>query len=299
LTRATSIDLLTKTKSIDPFTRTIGASLILVTVACQAGPQSPPTPALRDTHEGLHSVLWVQTAAEYYASCATVYEQAKAALARGLADRTWTAASEQTGSFGRLPPAVVLDLDETVFDNSPFQGTLVRDRTIYTPAAWDAWVSRAEAGAVPGAVEFLRFARERRVAVFYISNRGHAQEQDTVANLIKLGAPVDPAGQSVLSPGERPEWASEKAPRRAFVAKTHRIVLLIGDDLGDFVAGSRDLPEQRLQLARANARQWGTRWFLLPNPMYGSWERATYGNEGSLPDAEVLKRKIGRVRTYQ
>lgn len=282
------------------FARALALGLVPLSLACQARPptQTVPTVVARDTHEGLNSVLWVQTSAEYNASCVSVYEQAKAALVRGLTDKAWTAAPEQTGDFRKLPPAVVLDLDETVFDNARFQGQLVADRAPYSEAAWETWVARADAGAVPGAADFLRFARQRGVAIFYISNRLNTHEKATAANLVKLGMPVDAAGERILSKDERPEWTSEKSTRRASIAATHRIVLLVGDDLGDFVMGSRDLPEKRLELARAHAKQWGTRWFLLPNPMYGSWDRATYGHDGSLSDAEILKRKLGLVKGF-
>lgn len=274
--------------------------LVLVSPACRpAPPSAPPAVALRDTHEGLNSLLWVQTAAEYEASCLAVYRLATAALGRGLADRTWTAAVEQTGDIGRLPPAVILDLDETVFDNSRFQGQLVADRAAYSEDAWRRWVNRVEAGAVPGVTEFLKYADARRVAIFYISSREAAEEAATRANLVKLGLPVDAAGDRVLSKGERPDWGSDKRSRRAAVAATHRIVLLIGDDLGDFVEGSRDTPENRMALSRRYADRWGVRWFLLPNPMYGSWERATYGLDAALPDADVLKRKMQLVKRLQ
>ena len=78
---------------------------------------------------------------------------------------------------------------------------------------------------------------------------------------------------TVLSEGEPPyNWPSDKSSRRQYLANRFRILLLIGDDLGDFVSGARDAPENRLRLAREHSRRWGTSWFLLPNPMYGSWE---------------------------
>ena len=79
---------------------------------------------------------------------------------------------------------------------------------------------------------------------------------------------------------ERPGWDEHKTHRRSYLAQRFRILLVIGDDLGDFVAGVRSdvTPEQRLERMYRNADLWGSRWFILPNPVYGSWRRALGSN---------------------
>jgi acid phosphatase len=149
---------------------------------------------------------------------------------------------------------------------------------VFATPTWDAWVAEARATAVPGAVEFSKYAATKGVAVFYVSNRTANLEDATRKNLVGLGFPVSASTDTVLVRGERPEWsASAKGPRRAFVASTHRIVLLIGDDLGDFVVDASGTPDERSAKTAAQSDWWGRRWIMIPNPTYGSWERAIIG----------------------
>jgi 5'-nucleotidase (lipoprotein e(P4) family) len=277
--------------------------LPIVVVLAGCGPRTPPavapapstsTRVMRDTHEDLHAVLWMQTAAEYRALTSAIYGHAGDVLEGALQDRSWTAALEQAGGYGALPPAVILDLDETVFDNSAFQGQLVRDRGFYTEDAWREWVHARRAGAVPGAQEFIRRAERHDVAVFFVSNRAAADEEDTIANLQALG--IQTTRDELLSPGEN-GWTSDKAARREAVARTHRVLMLVGDDLGDFVPVARLSVSDRAALADRYTARWLERWVLLPNPSYGSWSRAlTPGVTGA---AQVLQEKMAVVRGFK
>src|SRR5258707_11615072 len=89
----------------------------------------------------------------------------------------------------RKPRAVIVDLDETILDNSRYEGMLLQQRVNFNQKPWTEWCNRANAPAVPGAVEFLRYAASRGVQVFYITNRNEAQKQGTATNLKKLGFP--------------------------------------------------------------------------------------------------------------
>jgi acid phosphatase len=236
----------------------------------------------------------MQTAVEYRMVCESAYRAAAGVLGAALADRTWSAAVEQIGDVSALPPAVVLDLDETVLDNSRFQGELVRRRLVYTPELWREWVRQRRAELVPGAGAFLAAARERGVAVIFITNRTLEEEADTVANLAALG--VDAAPESIMCAGEN-GWPSDKAARRTLIAGTHRIVALVGDDLGDFVP-ARVPPAGRERAAEAHEAWWGTRWIVLPNPAYGSWERALLGYASGLSDEQSLQTKRALVKGF-
>lgn len=261
-------------------------ALILLTASGCAGN--------RDTHELLNSLLWVQTSAEYQALSSTTYRQAGEALDRALLDRNWSAIPEHTGDVANLPPAVILDLDETVLDNSAFEGRLVTRRITFSPSAWDDWVREANARAVPGALDFIAQAHSKGVAILFITNRHAGQESSTRLNLEKLGVPLAKDFDTVLSEGEPPfNWPADKSSRRRYLADRFRILLLIGDDLGDFIPGARDTPEQRIRLAREHSERWSTTWFLLPNPMYGSWERALVSP--SLSDDDRVKAKRARA----
>ena len=140
-----------------------------------------------------------------------------------------------------------------------YQARLIRDNAVYATPSWDAWVAEARATAVPGAVEFSKYAASKGVAVFYVSNRTANLEEATRKNLAAVGFPLPDGVDTVLVRGERPEWsASAKGPRRTFIATNYRIVMLIGDDLGDFVVDAAGTPTERSARASAQSDWWGT-----------------------------------------
>jgi acid phosphatase len=221
------------------------------------------------------SVVWFRTSVEYRAVTTQAYRLASLMLDRALADKTWTAALEQTGDFGSKPPAVILDVDETALDNSESEERDIRERAVYSEARWAAWCNERKATPIPGALEFTRAAAAKGVTVFYVTNRDRALEQATRDNLARFGFPLDPNRDTVLTRAERPEWAaSDKSSRRSAVAQDFRILLLVGDDFGDFVQGARGTLAERKALDEANLAKWGVKWIALPNPMYGSWKTA-------------------------
>jgi acid phosphatase len=279
----------------------IGIALGLAAFAAACATQGPqPAAPRRDPGRcsgepifaagGERATLWVRNSSEFRAASETVYRAARDALAAGLADSAWTAEPAQEGELSGLPPAVVMDIDETVLDNSEPQAEMLLKGTCFDefPRAWDDWVARRSAPAVPGAAGFIRAARSmkdpagRPVRVFFITNRecspragGKApcpQQDDTIANLEALGLGTATLADDLMFKGERPDWESEKLARRRAVASGHRIVLNVGDDLADFLPGVRRATVAERDSARcAHADYWGRRWFLVPNPMYGSW----------------------------
>jgi acid phosphatase len=266
-------------------TRVLWVALV-ASASCAAHTAAPPQPVRAATaagaataHENLNAVLWVQTALEYEASALQAFRLAQIQLDAALADPSWTAAIEQQVDASRLPPAVILDVDETVLDNSYYQARMIRDNTAYATATWDPWVEEARATAIPGAVAFTQYAAKKGVTVFYVTNRTANLEAATRKNLGAESFPLDEKVDTVLVRGERPEWsASAKGPRRAHVARDYRILLLVGDDLGDFVVEAAGTPAERRQGAAAQRGWWGRQWIMVPNPTYGSWERAILGN---------------------
>ena len=268
------------------------AWLPVLLVSCQSWSRIPAGGDDR-THEGLNAVLWMQTSAEYEAAAEQAFRLAKLQLDAALepGNAAWTASLEQGPDTGDLPPAVVLDVDETVLDSSPFQARLVERRVVFRLEEWNAWAREASAGAVPGALEFVKHAEANGVRIFYVTNREVEIEAATRRNLEKLGFPVDDGGDNLLTRNERTGWGSDKRSRRRFIAADHRIVLIVGDDLNDFVSGSRAQPGSRVELARRWRAYWGTKWIVLPNPMYGSWERSLYGFDRPLSRSERLRRK--------
>ncbi|MEO8063921.1 MAG: HAD family acid phosphatase [Pseudomonadota bacterium] len=229
--------------------------------------------------EQLHATLWMQRSPEYRAIAAQVYRLATEKIS---APSVGSAAIEQAGipaeQLARLPAAVVLDLDETVLDNTVYQARLIRDHATYNSASWGEWVNAGEAEALTGAREFIAAARRLGHTVFYISNRDckiPAPTADdpcpaktaTMRNLVALGIDPRPDPQHLLLRNERPEWnTGTKTHRRQFISDNYRIVALVGDDLGDFV----DPQVYAADRARLDPH-FGVDWFLLPNPIYGSW----------------------------
>jgi 5'-nucleotidase (lipoprotein e(P4) family) len=221
----------------------------------------------------VNAVAWAQTSAENHAVAVQTYRAAERQMMAALANPNWTAALEQSADFTKLPPAIILDLDETVLDNSSMNARLIKEDKTYTEAEWTRWVNERRAGLIPGAIDFLKVAHANGVAIFYITNRvcDPAKSDDpTVEILQKLNLPF--SRHRLFCKTE----ISDKSPRRARVAAAYRILLLIGDDFNDFltVPQSQATVEGRRAIARAHDRYWGERWFMLPNPMYGSWERA-------------------------
>ncbi len=243
------------------------------------------------------ATLWMRTSAEFRASAEGTYRSALQALRQGLADPSWSAEPSQTGDLSGLPPAVVMDIDDTVLDNSKVQVRMALQGTCTAefPAVWDGWVAERAAPAIPGAASFTRAARGlkdpegRAVRVFFITNRECgtragsaspcAQKADTLANLRALYLDAPTLEADLMVRWERPEWDSEKLSRRQQVARGYRIVLNVGDDLADFIPDVRRQSLAEREKARCRYREWwGTRWFVIPNPMYGSWLRAL-GND--------------------
>ena len=269
--------------------------LVFVTAcASKGGPWTPEDerPEIRQTHELLNSVLWTQSAAEFQVLARQSYLRAQEALDQALDDPSWTAALEQEGRYDMRPPAVILDVDETVLDNSPYEVRLILREAAFSTDTWHEWCKEAGATAIPGALEFTRYAARKGVTVFYVTNRRHEVEEATRKNLEMLGFPLDPKRDTLLTRGERPEWdTSDKTPRRKEIASRHRVLLLVGDNMGDFVPIEGASVEERAQLVDRYSDYWGARWIMLPNPQYGSWEGALYKFEYGLSDDEKLRIK--------
>lgn len=254
--------------------------------------------ALRDTHERLHAVLWVQTSPEYQMACESVFGSAASQLSAALDDPFWTAATEQKGDFSRLPPAAVFDIDETVLDNSPLQARLAAGRVDYDHSMWQKWVAEGQADALPGAAHFVKLLRARGVRPIFLSNRSAQFKQQTFENLKRALDYPDLSPSQVMLKGEKPGWTSDKTSRRKVVCADYRLIFLFGDVYDDFVELGHVSSQERMEKALKHKANWGRRWFLLPNPTYGNWERSLY-NFQSAPDQQILNQKYKALKTKQ
>jgi acid phosphatase len=196
---------------------------------------------------------------------------------------------------------VVLDIDETVLDNSPYQARLVRSGGEYNEADWAAWCQEEIARTLPGVVEFTQFAAKHGIAVIYISNRAKDLDQVTLANLRKVGLPVS-GPEAFLGLGTFVEGCeqvgTEKGCRRQQISQKYRVLMQFGDQIGDFVTVLANNAEGRRK-AMAPYMDWvGSRWFVLPNTTYGSWEPALFNNDWGAPLEQRRQQKINSLR-YQ
>lgn len=254
-------------------------------------------PATDGPHDNLNAVVWMQRSAEYRQVTRTVYRAATQQLDAALkaTDRDALAKDERKNSAKGLPPAVVLDVDETVLDNSPYQARLIRNGKDFNDVTWDQWVAEKKAKAVPGAVEFTQAAAKKGITVLYISNRATHLKDATIANLKALGFPVKD-DSAFLGLGtfvkDCEQNGSEKLCRRMHAGQNYRVLMQFGDQLGDFVQVISNTPDARDALATQYDSWFGERWFMLPNPSYGSWEPALFNNAWDQPaDA---RRKLKR-----
>jgi 5'-nucleotidase (lipoprotein e(P4) family) len=250
--------------------------------------QDPPA------HDLLNAVLWMQRSVEYKATTLTAFALARIRLDQALADPNWTAApKEQIGAYQSLPPAVVLDADESILDNSGYQAWMVLKGTTFDPKTWNAYVNTVTTLAIPGALEFARYADAKGVKVFYITNRTAEEEPATRKNLEKLGFPMGGTVDTMLMTRKQPDWGSAKGTRRAFIAKTYRILLNIGDNFGDFVDEYRGTEAERLKVMEQHNDRWGREWIMIANPSYGSFESAPFNHDFKLSETEKRKAKRG------
>ena len=230
----------------------------------------------------------MQTSVEYRALSEQTYRAAADHLDAALKEKNWDALvpEERANAATGLKPAVVMDVDETVLDNSPYQARLVRDGTDYDEVTWAQWVAEKKAKPVPGVVDFAKAASAKGVTILYISNRAEHLKDATLANLKAVGLPV--ADDSVfLGLGTFVEGCeqngSEKNCRRRLAGQKYRVLMQFGDQIGDFVEGVSNTRADRDALYGEYHDWFGERWWMLPNPTYGSWEPALFNNEWAQP----------------
>jgi acid phosphatase len=266
---------------------TFVAAAIAVLVAAPASAQeSVPQNDL------LNATLWVSNSVEFKANTLSMYQLARIRLDEALADKNWTAATEQSGAYQDLPTAVIMDADETLIDNGGYESWLVVSGNDYSSKTYGPWVAAAEAKAVPGAVEFAKYADSKGVKVFYVTNRNADQEEATRKNMEALGFPMGGNVDAFLMNKEKEDWTSKKGTRRAFIAKDYRVLLLVGDNYGDFSDDAGGSEAERLASLEKNMTHIGHDWIFIANPEYGSFESAPFGHDFKKSPDERRKLKI-------
>ncbi len=216
-----------------------------------AAPAPAPAPAITAT-------TWVARSAEFVSLTTQVFAQATMAVERAATGRP-------RGSW-----AIVADADETLISNLTYQLELERDNRSYTPATWKRWTERREATAIPGAPAFLQRVRALGGRIVIVTNRLASECADTRSNLDALGLLYD----AVLcradgGPSDKnPRFASVSAGTWTSPSAPVDVIAWVGDNILDFPGQSQAIRGG----GDAAFRDFGTRFFMLPNPMYGSWQ---------------------------
>ncbi|MCC7434907.1 MAG: hypothetical protein IT363_09495 [Methanoregulaceae archaeon] len=239
-----------------------------VAIGYQAG--QAPNPQERT----LDANLYMQTSAEYRAVCVQTYNWAAERLTQKLANL----------DDSTKPPAVVMDLDETVIDNASFQSYIDREKMTYSDVVWEKYESGypSEVKLIPGAKSFIDRAEALGVTVIYLSNRVAKHREATIKALTHVGLSTEGIDQRLLLKDD----TSNKTVRRAKAAESHRVIMLVGDNLRDFseefTTPARDFKDpvngeiamkQRWEAVDRNAWRFGTDYIVLPNPVYGEWQK--------------------------
>ncbi len=201
--------------------------------------------------------LWLQTSGEYRALVYQAYNIARERVERDLEDKH------------NRKRAVIFDIDETLLDNSFGGASEIQKGLSWKDNKFSEWVKERKAIAIPGTLDFVKFLVDRQVEVFYISNRKVDMFEDTYANMVKAGFPIKKENLMLMGADH------SKEPRRQVVLKKYDVIAYVGDNLTDFPGGfEKTSVETRNALTDKMKSEFGTKLIILPNPMYGDWERA-------------------------
>jgi 5'-nucleotidase (lipoprotein e(P4) family) len=267
--------------------RTLALGAVVAMLSAGMAQAQTPVP-----HDGLEANLWTQRSVEFKGNALTIFALARLRLDQALANKSWTAAPvEQKGDFANLPPAIVLDIDETTLDNSLYQVWAMKTGNVFSLPTWNEFCNAKVSRAVPGAAEFTKYAESKGVKVFYISNRAVEVEQATRENMEKFGFAMGGNVDTFLMQGEKPDWGSKKGTRRAVIVKDYRVLLEFGDNFGDFDDRYGSSEADRLKFFEENKERWGREWLVIANPTYGSFDAAPFGFNYKAPADEQRKAK--------
>lgn len=244
----------------------IAALMLALCALSSAQVAAPPAPVVSRARDASTTsskatlpkeIHWARDSAEYKACMIQAYQQAAAVL------------KSKSGELTSGTWAVVLDADETVIDNSQYQKEMAAQGKSYDSAAWKAWCERCEAKVLPGARTFLKSVHDLGGKIVIVTNRSTAEQPVTERNFHNEAIPYD---LMLCKSGSGEKEARSQAVESGTAAPgvpPLKIVMWVGDNVQDF-------PNQRQAIRTGDESafaDFGTRYIVLPNPMYGSWER--------------------------
>ncbi len=267
----------------------VSTHFITLSTAQKATPQQIKQQTADNEYQ-VSGVLYMQKAAEYRALAYQAFNLARMSLDADFEKKNL---KKLPKAERKRPRAVVVDVDETVLDNSPHQAFLIINRLLFAADVWTEWVNQRKAKAIPGAAEFLAYAKQKSVKVFYVTNRDEIHKQATIDNLKQTGFP-DASAETVMVR----TTDSSKEARRQTISQKYRIVLLIGDNLNDLSSVfERKAVTDRFAEVDKTREMFGKRFIVLPNAMYGDWESAIY-DYGRLNESEKTQKRRDALMSY-
>ena len=202
-----------------------------------------------------HSLYWQKNSAEYVALSYQAYNLAKFRL------------DEKLNLEFNKRPAIVIDLDETVLNNLPYNEMLIDSSEVFTQESWSKWVNKKIATKIPGSLEFINYAKSKNVKIVYLSNRRVENYDPTKENLVNLGYPFDEDTLMLLR-----DETGDKTARRSTL-NDYEIIMLLGDNLADFSSVFyKKSNNERIQSVDSLSKIFGDKFIILPNLIYGDWE---------------------------
>jgi 5'-nucleotidase (lipoprotein e(P4) family) len=202
------------------------------------------------------TIHWVRDSAEYQAATRQAY-----ALA-------WSVVAARAAGHGDGAWGVIVDADETVLDNSQFEKEGWEQNVGYTAARWSAWVQRKEAKAVPGSIAFTKKVHDLGGKVVIVTNRADADCPATEDNLTSLGVQFDLALCQTDTSDKNPRFQAIQAGTAAPGFGAIDVLMWLGDNILDFPALSQSI----LTGGDEAYGDFASRFVIIPNPMYGSWQ---------------------------
>lgn len=264
---------------------TLGAAIGIALVTLTGCVQPAKTDRQAQQQLADQSVLalnWFQQSGEYQALTHQAFNSARLAF-----DQAKVAPGKKK--------AVVVDLDETMLDNSPYSGWQAQQGQPFAAATWAKWSQAQQAGAVPGAVQFARYVNSHQGTMFYVSNRKQAEYAATLANMQKLGF-TGMSEKTVLLSGDT---SNKQARFDAIKNAGYDIVVYAGDNLNDFGAATyhKDNAQRRAFVAD-NQSKFGTEFIVLPNPLYGDWESGMAQDYNKLTPEQKLQIRQRAIKAW-
>lgn len=232
-------------------------------------------------NQNIMSVAWYQTSAEAKALYLQGYNIAKNNLNNDLSESS------------NKPRAVVLDIDETILDNSPYEAYAALNDKNY-PTNWNKWIDSAQAGILPGAKNFLDYANSKGVQIYYVSDRPNKQLKATEKNLDKYNLPQVNNNHVLL----QTKGENGKTSRFKNISKNNNILMYFGDSLTDFNNPKSATISSRYQDVQQNKNQFGNKYIVFPNPMYGGWEGSIYNNNYNISDYKKSEERKEQLTYY-